>query len=80
MLVEGPGSHSVSFQNTQFASVLFKKAVTFFDDKIKKIWGGYTHGIWKFPGRGLNQYHSSDNAESLTLGAIQELLNYKINT
>ena len=27
---------------------------------------GCAHGMWKFPGQGLNQSHSSDNTESLT--------------
>ena len=27
---------------------------------------GPAHGMWKFPGQGLNLNHSSDNAESLT--------------
>ena len=34
---------------------------------------GQAQGIWKFPGQGLNQHHSSDNTGSLTCWATREL-------
>jgi len=32
------------------------------------------HGLQKFQGQGLNSYHSSDNARSLTQGTTRALL------
>ena len=39
---------------------------------------GHTHGMWEYPGQGLNLCQSSDNIGSLTRWATREFLFFKI--